>query len=554
MNVHIVVRNLNDDRVLPRFARHLVNGLGWTASDKPDPNAALNYYFAYFEYKRGHADTPSASYFTHREEEGTAKTALYDAVAKAVGLRVVMNRGQTKALSSLGPTVQIPLPLELDHFKLAERKRRTKPLLGVAGYTYKGGRKGEALFDKLRAALGNSVDWAASGRGWPVPCKLRKWSEMPAFYQALDLYVCTATIEGGPMTTLEAMATGCPVIIPDSVGIHPALPSDVPGIYRYKTGDAAALIEAAQTAIADLGNPNGWILRGATAPHSVKAWVDGHRIAFEQFVYGKPSPVPRIDWGGRAGIYVVAFGDQARAQARLCIGSARHYMPDIPVMLVSDRPLDAGETHFNQQPDEDIGGRVAKLKVYQHAPQEWDCVLYVDADTEFVAPVREFFDLTADGWEFVICKDAHLHDTVGALERRNNGGEFRATVAQLGTAEMMAINGGVWAFRRCDRTRRFFERWLAEWEQYQGRDQPALLRALYADPLRVFWLGNEFNTMITLKGEEYPPGRAGTAGILHHVGTARRWEGQVPAGKGLRDPEAWAMVDAYKAKVRAKRK
>jgi hypothetical protein len=211
--------------------------------------------------------------------------------------------------------------------------------------------------------------------------------------------------------------------------------------------------------------------------------------------------------------------------------------------------LAAGETHFIQQPDADIGGRIAKLKAYSLAPQEWECVLYVDADTEFVAPVDLFFNLTAAGWEFVICKDAHLHDTVKSYERSNNTPDFQATVAAVGTEDALQINGGVWAFRRSDATRRFFERWLAEWEVYKGRDQGALIRALYADPVRVYWLGNEWNTLITLKGHEYHPGRAGTAGILHHVGTARRWEGQVPAGKGLTDPEAWAMVDAYQRKI-----
>ena len=540
---HIVVRNLKSDRVLSRLARHLITGTGWTVSDQADPYTDVNYYFAYFEAQRAPTSTPIAAFMTHRENDGTAKAALYDRVARAVNLRVVMNAEQIVALSEYGPTAQIPLPLELEHFKLAPLPKHTVPVLGVAGYTYPSGRKGESLFDRLRQDLDVKVEWQASGRGWPVNCRLRAWSEMPAFYQSLDLYICTATIEGGPMTTLEALACGRPVVIPDTVGIHPELP-EVPGIWRYHTGDAADLLRATREALRRLHDVDPQALRAATAPHSVQAWVKGHREAFERFnaVGGAP---PRMDWRGKAGIYVVAFGGPARAQAKLCISSARKFMPNIPVALVSDKPLKAGETHFIQQPDADIGGRIAKLKIYDLAPREWECVLYVDADTEFVASVTNFFDLTGDGWEFAICKDAHRHDTIDALERRNNTLEYRQTVAQIGTVEGLGINGGVWAFRRCDRVRRFFERWRAEWEKYKGRDQPAFLRAMYADPLRVVWLGNEWNTMITLKGEEYPPGRKGTAGILHHVGMARRWKGQVPAGKGLTDPEAWAMVAAY---------
>jgi len=154
----------------------------------------------------------------------------------------------------------------------------------------------------------------------------------------------------------------------------------------------------------------------------------------------------------------------------------------------------------------------------------------------------------ADGWEFAICKDAHLHDTMKHFERTNNQVEFRQTIAELGTDDALQINGGVWAFRRCEATRELFRRWLEEWNVHKGRDQGAFMRALYRDPVRVYWLGNEWNTLLTLRGQEYPPGKAGTAGILHHTGKARRWEGQVPAGKGLTDPEAWAMVKKFEEK------
>jgi len=100
----------------------------------------------------------------------------------------------------------------------------------------------------------------------------------------------------------------------------------------------------------------------------------------------------------------------------------------------------------------------------------------------------------------------------------------------------------VWAFRRCQRTKAFFKRWLAEWSVHKGRDQGAWMRAMYTEPLRIFWLGNEWNTLITAKGEEYPPGRKGTAGILHFPMRGRRWRGQITAPQGLCDPEAWNKV------------
>jgi hypothetical protein len=134
-----------------------------------------------------------------------------------------------------------------------------------------------------------------------------------------------------------------------------------------------------------------------------------------------------------------------------------------------------------------------------------------------------------------------------SFERSNNRPEHENTIGKLGTAETLQINGGAWSFRRCPQTKAFFERWFDEWSQYKGRDQGALIRALYDAPLKTYWLFNEWNTLITLKGEEYPPGVAGTAGAIHRIGKARRWVGQIQGG--LDSPQAWAAVAAYKQLV-----
>jgi hypothetical protein len=351
------------------------------------------------------------------------------------------------------------------------------------------------------------------------------------------------------MTTLEAMACGVPVVIPSGVGIHDEIP-DVRGVYRYKRGDYKSLRSAFGLALAERGSVDPLALNKATLPHSVEAWCQSNYDAFYDFLHRRAAPKRLESLDGKCGIYMVAFGTPARASARRGINTIHKYMPGIPVALVSDGKL-GPEDILIQQKDADIGGRIAKLRVYDLAPRNWEAVLYLDADVEISkADPRVFFDWLGDGYEFIICKDAHLKERIADFARGNNQREYYQTVAEIGTTEALQINGGVWAFRRCPATKAFFERWLAEWNVYKGRDQGALIRALYADPLRVLWLGNEFNTLITLKGEEYAPGKAGSAGVLHYVGRARRWTGQVPAGKGLTDPEAWAMVDHFMATKR----
>ena len=52
MKVQIVHRKWRDDRVLPRFARHLADRLGWGLGKKPDRRADVNYWLAFYERGR----------------------------------------------------------------------------------------------------------------------------------------------------------------------------------------------------------------------------------------------------------------------------------------------------------------------------------------------------------------------------------------------------------------------------------------------------------------------------------------------------------------------
>ena len=231
------------------------------------------------------------------------------------------------------------------------------------------------------------------------------------------------------------------------------------------------------------------------------------------------------------GIYCVAFGDPARACACRMIRSVKRYMPEVPVALCAAKPIGL-EDVFILQPDTDVGGRRAKLRAYELAPAEWQAVLYLDADTELVAPVYPLFEWIEEGWEFVICRD--VGETLHSFQRKNNLREFHQVEEVVGTLYALQFNGGVWAMRRCAAVERFMRRWRTEWEVHAQRDQGALVRALYADPLRLLVLGNEWNTF-----PKYTP-TIQTAGIMHYPCEARRWEGKLPGR--IDSPAAWAIV------------
>ena len=596
MRVNVVCRNYQDDRVIPRFSRYLAERLGWTLTRRPDVKNEYDvvYLSAYFESQvcREWPKAPVAAFFTHKEEEppGNGKAKLFDQIAKRVQLRVAMCRLYGSYLGKFGPTIQPPLPVERRRFGIPKKGAHTGAPLraGFSGYTYANHRKGEDLVrGVLSSKPGQSVEWRASGRGWPVPTVRYPWKDMPAFYQGLDILLVTSRVEGGPMPPLEALSCGASVVVPRGVGILDELP-DVLGIHRYKRGDAGDLVKALGKAIAARGEVDREALRAATEPYSVEAWCAAHEEAFMalagtdeldagmlQEIEEETEPIeieedeekiaavdgtwpqgrdPR-PWReaattnrektGQRGIYCVAFGDPARGCALRLMKSIKVHMPEIPVCLCADRKI-GPEDLLVVQPDSDIGGRRAKLKAYQLSPAEWDSVLYLDADTEVVAPIRFYFELIEDGWEFVITKDPHLMDTMFHFRRRNNAQELQETEKQVHTLHTLQYNGGVWAFGRNERVRRFFARWLKGWDKYAGRDQGALIRAMYTEPLRVYLLGNEWNTF-----PKYTKGIQ-TAGLYHYPGDARRWEGMI-AGR-IDSETAWQAVERFMNKRSSSRR
>lgn len=567
MRVNVVCQNYKDDRIIPRQARLLAERLGWSLSTEVEAGADVLYLLAYFEAQRLKVwpDMPVAANFTHREEDPPEgpKAKLWDRVAGQVQLRVTMARMYESLLAPYGPTTLVHQNLERERFGLAKRADHARAVCGFAGYTYRNQRKGEDLAARVvDSRIGHQVEWHASGRGWPVPTQLYPWNEMPAFYQGLDVLVNTSRVEGGPLPPLEALACGTSVVIPRRVGLLDDLP-EMAGIYRYDRGDLPGLLGALEQAVAERQSVDHEALREATAPWSTDAWVEDHARAFES-TFGAQAGVggrgaysialPRAHGRGytppakraakgKRGIYTVAFGAPARAAALDLIATIRTHMPDIPIAVAAETPLGVEDVHI-QQPDSDIGARRAKLRMYELTPAEWDSVLYMDADTELVAPLYPYFEWVEDGWELVITKDPHTVDTLESYARPNNAEDMASTKRSLGSLDSLQLAGGVMSFGRSARTRAFFEAWLAEFEVHCQRDQGPLVRALYKHPLRVWVLGSQWNTF-----PRYLPVTQ-SAGLIHYPGKARRWKGIV---QGRTDsPAAWKMVSQHEGRRRAR--
>ena len=154
-------------------------------------------------------------------------------------------------------------------------------------------------------------------------------------------------------------------------------------------------------------------LRATTAPYSVEAFCEAHKVAFEELlgmtedggefepqrrkerkdflmdgmqgteengnagiaeeetpevseVRVKTSPPQERGTGSTRGIYVVGFGDPARKCALKLMQNIKAHMPDIPICLCAAGKI-GPEDVLVTQPDSDVGGRRAKLKAYELA-------------------------------------------------------------------------------------------------------------------------------------------------------------------------------------------
>lgn len=278
MNVHIVCAT-PETHVLQRMARALADQTGWSLSSKADGAADVNYFMPYLSFEPCLGRT--AAYFTHYEVD-REKARRWSAVDQMVDGRIVTAAQYRARLAS--PSAVARPPIDLGKFTPPSARRRgDKPIVGVAGMTYRTGRKGEHLITMLaQSRLSRQVRLIASGRGWSgVQTTNYPWERMQDFYHALDLLLCPSLVEGVPYPPLEALACGVQVVIPVGVGLLDDLP-DTPGIWRYSAGDYDGMVAALRLALDDVGKHEA-TLPATVAGYTAAAWADDHARAFKEW-------------------------------------------------------------------------------------------------------------------------------------------------------------------------------------------------------------------------------------------------------------------------------
>ncbi|WP_447941478.1 glycosyltransferase [Brevundimonas mediterranea] len=174
----------------------------------------IQYYITYGA-RRERISPIELALFTHLEDD-PATAERFQRCAEEVEGVVAMSRATAEILERMAirDISTINPGVDLDLFE-------PKIKVAVVGRTYHTGRKGEALVNAVMQTPG--VEWHFTGEGWPGPSRFIPSPQLPDFYRSMDYILVPATTEGGPMSVLEALASGVEVIASD-VGWVPDFP------------------------------------------------------------------------------------------------------------------------------------------------------------------------------------------------------------------------------------------------------------------------------------------------------------------------------------------
>lgn len=277
MKVHIVL--WNDQHIVPRMTQWLVEAHGWTVGETPDPTADINYYMPYLKYSPDEAvGTPTAAWFTHYERGTLWKEVAWEKARQDIDAALVT---APMYLDYVGGKGALITPgVDLDLFVPGPPTDNDKPVVGIVGVGQP--RKGpQLLVDLFYSDL--PIHMTLIGSNWPFPhhAMVEAW-EMPKFYHAIDVFLCSSLIEGIPAPVLEALACDKKVCIPEGVGICSELP-EMPGLRHYVRGNSMDMLKVLQQVIADEPEP-GSLRAVVEERYTIQHWCDSHKAAMEVLI------------------------------------------------------------------------------------------------------------------------------------------------------------------------------------------------------------------------------------------------------------------------------
>ncbi|MDE1146824.1 MAG: glycosyltransferase [Azospirillaceae bacterium] len=252
--------------ILERLASEIEQRLPYVTIGTAPGSAPIQYFLPY-SARQETAPGVNVALFTHVEQDPVMRERFIRTCGE-VDLAIYMSdfyRSLVQTHARRG--ARITPGVDPDEFPLAPLR------IGVAGRTYGSGRKGEALVAQLMDLPG--VEWHFSGEGWPGPCVMYADHDRHRFFHAIDYLLVPSSYEGGPMTALEALSCGTPLIAPE-VGFVSELPH-----LSYPTGDAKAVRRILARLVEERVNR-----RQMAQRYSWDAWAHQHDSQFQYLLKG----------------------------------------------------------------------------------------------------------------------------------------------------------------------------------------------------------------------------------------------------------------------------
>ncbi len=229
-----------------------------------DPNATLQYYVNYSARKKRVVPI-EVGFFTHSEKDESARNRFIRN-AKEVDQCICMSSMYKKELKNEGVENVVVIPPGVDLMKFKPNIK-----IGIVGRTYHTGRKGESIISRVMDIPG--IEWRFTGSGWPGEAYNVPDEKMPEFYNDLDYVLVPALYEGGPMSVVEGLACGIPIISSDVGWVR-----NFPHI-EFENGNPDSLRVVLEKLVHERRE-----LRKSALDYSWDNWAEKHIILFDKLL------------------------------------------------------------------------------------------------------------------------------------------------------------------------------------------------------------------------------------------------------------------------------
>lgn len=235
MRVNIVCGEINAGWIYGRFYRELkkysasLPGVSVVTNEKDQAKYDIVHFIPYYEYHEGYAHgSISTAWFSHREEKRKDLKDAFSTAAQGVDAAFSHSKKYADLIkeNNWKPECDIyqVVPGVGNEFKakLSENKKLT---VGYVGRSYISTDRKNTSFVNMLAQVcrKNGIDFKITGGKMD-------YGKIPNFYAQSHLIVSPATIEGGPMSLLEAIKCGKPFLCLDGVGMADEFEDDFPGV------------------------------------------------------------------------------------------------------------------------------------------------------------------------------------------------------------------------------------------------------------------------------------------------------------------------------------